>query len=110
MQKSPSRGGRAALPLRRLALSFCFLVAVTGRAEESANNGWRTASPEEVGLDSEALVKMFEFVRESGVPVHSVQIVRHGRLALDACSIYRWSLILAHAGHTIAATVIFSRF
>jgi CubicO group peptidase (beta-lactamase class C family) len=45
---------------------------------------WPTASPEEVGLDSAALVQMFEFVRENEVPVHSVQIVRHGRLALDA--------------------------
>jgi CubicO group peptidase (beta-lactamase class C family) len=84
MQKSPSMGCRAALPLRRLAVSFCLLVAVTSKADEAANHGWRTALPEEVGLDSEALVKMFEFVEESGVPVHSVQIVRRGRLALDA--------------------------
>ncbi len=84
MQKSPSMDWRAALSLGRVELLFCFLVVVTGKAEEPANNGWRTASPEEVGLDSEALAEMFDFVRQREVPVHSVQIVRHGRLALDA--------------------------
>jgi CubicO group peptidase (beta-lactamase class C family) len=83
MQKSPSMDGRAAV-LRRLGLSLCFLLIVTTKAEEAENEGWRTASPEEVGLDSGALAEMFDFVRQREVPVHSVQIVRHGRLALDA--------------------------
>ncbi len=45
---------------------------------------WKTATPEEVGLDSAALAEMFDWVREREIPVHSIQIVRHGRLALDA--------------------------
>jgi CubicO group peptidase (beta-lactamase class C family) len=45
---------------------------------------WETASPEQAGLDSDALVEMFDFVRQNAIPVHSVQIVRHGRLLLDA--------------------------
>jgi CubicO group peptidase (beta-lactamase class C family) len=35
-------------------------------------------------MDSAALVEMFDFVRERKIPVHSVQIARDGRLALDA--------------------------
>src|SRR5213593_4006017 len=45
---------------------------------------WPIATPEEVGVDSSALVEMFNFVREHDTPVHSVQLVRHGRLVLDA--------------------------
>jgi len=45
---------------------------------------WPTATPEEVGIDSRPLVEMFDFIRERQVPVHSIQIVRRGRLALDA--------------------------
>lgn len=72
-------------PLRvgSLALLSSFFFQVVFGAEPPKNI-WSTVTPEEVGLDSEALVKMFEFVRENEVPVHSVQIVRHGRLALDA--------------------------
>jgi len=47
-------------------------------------SNWETASPEQAGLDSAALVEMFDFVRQNAIPVHSVQIVRHGRLLLDA--------------------------
>jgi CubicO group peptidase (beta-lactamase class C family) len=69
--------------VKQLALWSWFFVLVACGAAPS-DNVWKTASPEEVGLDSEELAKMFEFVREKGIPVHSVQIVRHGRLALDA--------------------------
>jgi CubicO group peptidase (beta-lactamase class C family) len=45
---------------------------------------WPTAVPEEVGFDSARVVEMFDFVREHQIPVHSVQLVRRGRLVLDA--------------------------
>src|SRR5688572_9932427 len=48
------------------------------------NNDWEVATPEQAGLDSAALAEMFDAVRERDIPVHSVQIVRHGRLVLDA--------------------------
>jgi len=47
-------------------------------------SNWETGLPEQGGLDSAALVEMFDFVRQNAIPVHSVQIVRHGRLLLDA--------------------------
>ncbi len=53
-------------------------------AEIAQTSEWTTASPEEVGLDSVALSEMFDYVHEHNVPVHSVQIVRHGKLVLDA--------------------------
>jgi CubicO group peptidase (beta-lactamase class C family) len=45
---------------------------------------WQAATPEEVGIDSVPLLEMFDFVRERQIPVHSIQLVRRGRLVLDA--------------------------
>ncbi len=59
----------------------CATAPVYSRA---ATQEWPTGWPEDVGMDSSALVEMFDFVRKHEVPVHSVQIVRHGRLVLDA--------------------------
>jgi CubicO group peptidase (beta-lactamase class C family) len=53
-------------------------------AELSPDSEWTNASPEEVGMDSEALAEMFDAIRQREIPVHSIQIVRHGRMALDA--------------------------
>jgi len=47
---------------------------------------WLTGLPEEVGLDSEVLADVFDYVKQHEIPVHSVQIVRRGRLVLDAIS------------------------
>ena len=50
----------------------------------SSSETWQTAAPEEVGIDSVPLVEMFDFIRERQIPVHSIQLVRRGRLVLDA--------------------------
>lgn len=47
-------------------------------------DGWITAQPEEVGIDSAPFLEMLDFIRERQIPVHSVQIVRRGKLVLDA--------------------------
>ena len=77
-------GGWMTVRLGRLALLLYFSIAAGCSGEEITNTDWQSASPEAVGLDSSALVEMFDFVRQAEVPVHSVQIVRRGRLALDA--------------------------
>ncbi|HKS38125.1 MAG TPA: serine hydrolase [Verrucomicrobiae bacterium] len=59
-------------------------MSVGTGAEEDRSFEWPAGAPEEVGLDSVPLAEMFDFVRAREIPVHSVQIVRHGRLALDA--------------------------
>ena len=74
-----------------LLLVFAVLLALvpssTPAAESprpSPSEGWQTAAPEEVGIDSVPLVEMFDFVRERQIPVHSIQLVRRGHLVLDA--------------------------
>ena len=58
---------------------LAFRIAVSAAADD-----WRTAALEEVGIDSGPLVEMFDFIRDRQIPVHSVQLVREGRLVLDA--------------------------
>jgi CubicO group peptidase (beta-lactamase class C family) len=61
-----------------------FWLILTSCITFAAPAAWPTATPEEVGVDSTALVEMFDFVRTNGTLVHSVQLVRKGKLVLDA--------------------------
>jgi CubicO group peptidase (beta-lactamase class C family) len=60
------------------------LVAFLSISISPLADAWPVATPEEVAVDSAALVEMFDFIREHETPVHSVQLVRKGRLVLDA--------------------------
>ena len=46
--------------------------------------GWRRATPESQGIDSDALAGIFDAVREQRAAVHSLLVVRNGRLVLEA--------------------------
>jgi CubicO group peptidase (beta-lactamase class C family) len=45
---------------------------------------WRTSTPEEQGLDSAKLAEGLLAIKEKGVRIHSLLIVRNGRVLLDA--------------------------
>src|ERR1051326_1091331 len=62
------------------------LIHAAESLRPSSFETWRTATPEEVGIDSVPLVEMFDFVRERQISVHSIQLVRRGRLVLVAYS------------------------
>jgi CubicO group peptidase (beta-lactamase class C family) len=47
-------------------------------------HAWRTSSPEAQGMDSRVLARALDFARDSAVPIHSLLIVRNGRIVLDA--------------------------
>src|SRR5687767_2609364 len=79
--------GRAVL----IALAATVIVIARTAADQSAvpasiwpKTGWITATPESQGLDSGVLADMLEFVRARELAVHSIVVVRHGRLVLDA--------------------------
>src|SRR6185437_17077589 len=46
--------------------------------------GWLSSTPEAQGLDSDAFAAAMETIRARHLPVHSLTIVRHGHLVLDA--------------------------
>lgn len=63
-------------------ISFSILTSVN--AQTAGVSVWPTAIPEEVGLSSGELNGLFEYVRLHHTRVHNVQVLRHGKLALDA--------------------------
>jgi len=75
---------RGSISVALLALALGTANTASPAAADTLPSGWATASPEEMGIDSAPLVEMFDHIRRQNVPVHSVQIVRHGRLVLDS--------------------------
>lgn len=68
----------------------CLLVVcLTGPAIAQSDSyflpqKWRFSTPEAQGMDSARLAEMFDYVAKNRVNVHSIQIVRHGYVVLDA--------------------------
>lgn len=91
----------------RLGLAAVFAIAISGLAPATSgaqgpltqmtldqrnlacgspaalDDGWVTASPESVGLDGARLCGIAARLKEMEADVHSVVIVRHGRLAFE---------------------------
>ena len=98
-----SYGGRA---VAVLTLAVGIVANATARgAEKPQPSEWTTALPEEVGIDSGPLSEMFDYLREHKVPVHSVQIVRHGKLVLDAY-FYPYNSEMRHDVASVTKSVI----
>src|SRR5690242_1579839 len=78
--------------VNRLAGVALMLSCVTAAARGQAGapdgywptHGWRTSSPEAQGMDSRALLRALQFVRDSAIPIHGLVIVRNGVVVLDA--------------------------
>ena len=47
-------------------------------------NGWPISTPEEQGIDSEKLLAALNFIQDKKIPIHSLLIIRDGKLLLDA--------------------------
>ena len=71
------------------AILFCFCYSYSQNnntfiSQWPAEN-WQVSTPEEQGVESEKLLKMFEFIRSSpALDFHSMIIVRHGRIITEA--------------------------
>ena len=46
--------------------------------------GWKTSLPEQQGMDSEQLAKMFDEIKQKNANIHSILIVRHGYIVAEA--------------------------
>ena len=78
--------------LPRILSMICILAVLpscAGRPEVAPpaywpTSAWRTASPESQGIDSNGLADTLEGVRDARRDVHSLLLVRHGYMVLDA--------------------------
>ncbi len=59
-------------------------LAAGGKVEYWPTDRWRTATPESQGLSSAELSKVFDFIAEQDVQIHSMILVRNGYLVLEA--------------------------
>lgn len=80
--------------MKALTIFFCsFLICICtscsiSKKNDVANNTGgilKTSTPEEQGMDSEILLKMFEFIKsDPEMDFHSILIIRHGYLVNEA--------------------------
>jgi CubicO group peptidase (beta-lactamase class C family) len=78
----------------RLRMCFFIIVALLAVSAATAAAGgareywpadrWRTSTPEAQGFSSAELAKAFDFISQQAVNIHSVLVVRHGFLVLEA--------------------------
>ena len=53
-------------------------------ADASPETGWRETPPEAQGVDSSSLADAVDYVVQKRLPIHSMLVVRHGAIVLDA--------------------------
>ncbi len=85
-------GGAAALLLAGLGLLVLLFIpgwrgtepASASRPDYWPTQGWLTSTPEEQGLDSAKLAEGLRQIQQNKIPIHSLLLVRNGRVVLDA--------------------------
>lgn len=74
--------------LRGLCLIICLLVPVfsteLSRTAATTAGEWRVATPESEGVDSELLATAIESLRERRAEIHSLLLVRNGKLLAES--------------------------
>src|SRR5271157_1545081 len=53
-------------------------------ADVSPEAGWRETPPEAQGVDSSSLADAVDYIVQKRLPIHSMLVVRHGAIVLDA--------------------------
>ena len=69
-----------------LATWWNFGIAADEQPDYWPTKGWRTASPESQGMDSNLLANMLDTIWENDINIHSIMIVRNGHKIMDAYS------------------------
>jgi CubicO group peptidase (beta-lactamase class C family) len=69
-----------------MAMLTCAAVRLPalGAPEYWPAERWRTATPESQGLSSAEMARIFDFVAASDIQIHSMLLIRHGYLVLEA--------------------------
>ena len=77
------------MKVHAVAAGILLTLAVTpasakGSKEYWPGEHWRTSTPEAQGFSSAELAKAFDFISENQINIHSLVVVRHGYLVLEA--------------------------
>ena len=95
---------KRATPVVLVLLVAFFSSAIPAQETYWPTHGWRSSTPEAQGMDSEALVQAFGYVRQHQVPIHSLLIVRNGYVVLDA-SFYPFRDGQVHDGASMTKSI-----
>jgi CubicO group peptidase (beta-lactamase class C family) len=88
-----------------IALSVLALAAGPAGASSPPEPCWDAASPEEVGISSGALADMFVRIRDEEIEIHSMVIVKDGRLVLEAY-VHPYDRSIPHNVKSVSKSVI----
>ncbi len=47
-------------------------------------DSWRVSTPESQGMDSGYLVRMMDYIRTNKLDIHSLIVIRHGYVVMEA--------------------------
>ncbi len=84
MRPTPlSPPGLAFLLATTLIVVGCAHAMPTPRDDVWPTEAWPTSTPEEQGVSSAALAEGIEAALAEGLPLHSLLVIRHGRVVLD---------------------------
>lgn len=70
--------------MARPALIILFLLVPLFAADIWPTNRWKKSTPEEQGVDSAPLAEAIDYILQQRLPIHSLLVVRHGAIVLDA--------------------------
>jgi CubicO group peptidase (beta-lactamase class C family) len=100
---------RIELGITSLVLAAILAACLTPAAQPQPNywptDGWRSAAPEEQGMNSEILLKMIEAIKEEQLPLHSLLIVRNGYLVGEIYP-YPYTADQVHIVQSVTKSVI----
>src|SRR3954464_14514982 len=75
---------RRLIPLFLCVVFLCAHAMAAPPATYYPTKAWRESTPEEQGLDSQVLAGMVENISQKHLNVHSVTVIRHGNIVVDA--------------------------
>ena len=100
--------------VNQLSIAFMLIVFLAGCAPAIytpappaywPTHGWRSAIPEEQGMDSELLAQMVEHIQQEKLDLHSLLVVRNGYLVSEAY-VYPYSAEQVHFVASVTKSVL----
>lgn len=92
---------RFTLTITLVLLTLSFGMTVAQATLPWPTDGWQISTPEEQGMDSTKLAKMWEFLQQpnpdvkGSLLIHSLLVIRHGQVVMDA-SLYPFNSTKPH--------------